>query len=231
MDKTKINKELEELKAQLGNVAQSSSFNGQNWLYGSPQTVSMPASIKDYGDFTSVGYIEIDTGQTTLIDPGTNSNGLLTKDRNVTTAGGVAEIFYLLGSGTAGTAKAITLSASTTADELSGMVQAIDEMEQDLIDANALLGVKAKGIERQEAFTRTLIEVSKKSPRPAGGRGHGGGIDAAESPAGARTAGDPVTVDRQFPGRHDPATVQVGCLRRGWLNRCVAFRFSAFVQQ
>lgn len=163
VDKTKVNQELEELKAQLANVAQSSSFNGQNWLYGSPDTVSMPASIKNYGGFTSVGYIEIDTSQTTLIDPGNNANGLLTKDHSVTTAGGAAEIFYLLGSGTAGTAKAITLDASTTADELSGMVQAIDEMEQDLIDANALLGIKANGIERQEAFTRKLIEVSKKA--------------------------------------------------------------------
>lgn len=163
VDKTKINKELEELKAQLRNVAQSSSFNGQNWLYGSPGTVSMPASIKDYGGFTSVGYIEIDKSQTVLIDPAVNANGLLTRDRNVTTAGGAAEIFYLLGSGTAGTAKAVTLGAGTTADELSGMVQAIDKMEQDLIDADALLGIKAKGIERQEAFTRTLIEVSKKA--------------------------------------------------------------------
>ncbi len=163
VDKTKINKELEELKAQLGNVVQSSSFNGQNWLYGSPEIISMPASIMDYGGFTSVGYIEIDKGQTTLIDPGNDSNGILTKDRAVTTAGGSAEIFYLLGAGTAGTAKQITLDANTTADELSCMVQAIDAMEQDLIDANALLGVKARGIERQEAFTRKLIEVSKKA--------------------------------------------------------------------
>ncbi|KGF70616.1 hypothetical protein LL06_04465 [Hoeflea sp. BAL378] len=163
VDKTKINKELDELKAQLANVAQSSSFNGQNWLYGSPGTVSMPASIKNYGGFTSVGYIEIDTGQTTLIDPGDDSAGLLTRDHSVTTAGGAAETFYLLGSGTSGTAKQITLDATTTADELSGMVQAMDEMEQELIDANALLGVKAKGIERQEAFTKTLIDVSRKA--------------------------------------------------------------------
>ena len=121
------------------------------------------ASIKDYGGFTSVGYIEVDKGATTLIDPGNNSNGILTRDRNVTTAGGSAEIFYLLGSGTSGTARQITLDASTTADDLSGMVQAMDEIEQNLIDANAMLGVKAKGLERQEAFTKTLIEVSKKA--------------------------------------------------------------------
>ena len=163
VDKTKINKELDELKAQLVRVVQSSSFNGQNWLYGSPEIISMPASIKDYGGFTSVGYIEVDKGATTLIDPGNNSNGILTRDRNVTTAGGSAETFYLLGSGTSGTARQITLDASTTADDLSGMVQAMDEIEQNLIDANAMLGVKAKGLERQEAFTKTLIEVSKKA--------------------------------------------------------------------
>lgn len=163
VDKTKINKELDELKAQLVSVVQSSSFNGQNWLYGSPEIISMPASIKDYGGFTSVGYIEVDKGATTLIDPGNNSNGILTRDRNVTTAGGSAETFYLLGSGTSGTARQITLDASTTADDLSGMVQAMDEIEQNLIDANAMLGVKAKGLERQEAFTKTLIEVSKKA--------------------------------------------------------------------
>lgn len=163
VDKTKVNKELDELKAQLRNVAQSSSFNGQNWLYGSPEIISMPASIKDYGGFTSVGYIEVDKGQTTLIDPTNDSNGILTKDRDVTTAGGVAETFYLLGSGTSGTAKQISLDANTTVDELSGMLQAIDEMEQDLIDANAMLGIKASGIERQEAFTKKLIEVSKKA--------------------------------------------------------------------
>jgi len=163
VDKTKINKELDELKAQLVSVVQSSSFNGQNWLYGSPEIISMPASIKDYGGFTSVGYIEVDKGATTLIDPGNNSNGILTRDRNVTTAGGSAETFYLLGSGTSGTARQITLDASTTADDLSGMVQAMEEIEQNLIDANAMLGVKAKGLERQEAFTKTLIEVSKKA--------------------------------------------------------------------
>jgi flagellin len=163
VDKTKINKELDELKAQLVSVVQSSSFNGQNWLYGSPEIISMPASIKDYGGFTSVGYIEVDKGATTLIDPGNNSNGILTRDRNVTTAGGSAETFYLLGSGTSGSARQITLDASTTADDLSGMVQAMDEIEQNLIDANAMLGVKAKGLERQESFTKTLIEVSKKA--------------------------------------------------------------------
>ena len=161
VDKTKINKELDELKAQLSNVAQSSSFNGQNWLYGAPEIISMPASIKDYGGYTSVGYIEVDKGQTTLIDPADDSTGILTEDRDVTTAGGSAETFYLLGSGTSVTAKQITLDANTTADELSGMVQAMDEMEQDLIDANAMLGIKARGIERQEAFTKKLIEVSK----------------------------------------------------------------------
>ncbi|WP_047029221.1 flagellin [Hoeflea sp. IMCC20628] len=163
VDKTKINKELDELKAQLLNVAQSSSFNGQNWLYGSPGIVSMPASTRDYGGFVSVGYIEVDKSETTLIDPADNSNGILTEDRDVTTAGGSAETFYLLGSGTSGTAKQITLDANTTADELSGMVQAMDDMEKDLIDANAMLGIKAKGIERQEAFTKKLIEVSKKA--------------------------------------------------------------------
>ncbi|OCW58547.1 flagellin [Hoeflea olei] len=163
VDKTKINKELAELKAQLGNVAQSASFNGQNWLYGSPGTVSMPASIKDYGGFVSVGYIEIDKGQTVLIDPADDANGILTRDRNVTTQGGSAEAFYLLGAGTSPTAREIALDANTTADDLTGMMRAMDRIEQDLIDANALIGVKAKGIERQEAFTKKLIEVSKKA--------------------------------------------------------------------
>ena len=189
----------------------------RNWLYGSPGTVSMPASIKNHGGFTSVGYIEIDKSQTTLIDPADNSNGLLTKDHDVTTAAGAAETFYLLGTGTSGTAKQITLDANTTADELSGMVQAMDEMEQDLIDANSLLGVKAKGIERQEAFTKTLIEVSKKA------LGRLVDADMAEESTRLKalqvqkTAGDPVPVDRQFPGGHDPAAVPV--TRRRTLTR------------
>lgn len=163
VDKTKVNKELDALKEQLKSIVGSSSFNGQNWLSGAPDTVSMPSSIKSYQGFTSVGYSTVNKSQTVLINPANDTDGILTKDRAVTTKSGGAETFYLLGSGTAASAKEIKLDQNTTADEISGMLQAIDDMSQDMIDGNALIGVKIKGIERQENFTRALIDASKKA--------------------------------------------------------------------
>ncbi|HBF30425.1 MAG TPA: flagellin, partial [Rhizobium sp.] len=38
VDKEKINKELAELKNQLGSISKSASFNGENWLYDNSNT-------------------------------------------------------------------------------------------------------------------------------------------------------------------------------------------------
>lgn len=163
-DKNKINSEIQELKSQLQSVAQSSSFNGQNLLYNASGSLTMPTSIQNLNGTSVIGYNSVNTSGTNLIDPGTASGGLLTKDRTVTQKSGATGTYYLIksASGNGAGASEIKIDQNTTQDELSGMLQAVEDMAKDVTAANSTLGAKLKGVENQENFTRKLIDTLQK---------------------------------------------------------------------
>ncbi|CDZ42005.1 flagellin [Neorhizobium galegae] len=161
VDRDAINAEISQLKEQLGTVAESSSFNGENWLSsaGAPGVKSLLASASTSPDgSTSLNTIDFDTAATTLTSSGDAANGLLTKAYSGTTENGTPYEYYLLDTGSQGSATAseIKISNSTTEDELDGMISATDSMLSSLTSAGAKLGSTSSRISANTEFLSKL---------------------------------------------------------------------------
>jgi len=169
VDKEKINKELTELKAQLGSISKSASFNAENWLYNDSTTAvgtkEMVGSFVRAADGTvSVGLLSFDASKSVLIDSKTASKGLLTKDYAVkvddgTTAGTTLTYFLIKDTGTAGSGTEVKLTSASTADQVEGMISAVDKMLQDMTDAAATLGATKSRVDMQNEFVADLMDV------------------------------------------------------------------------
>jgi len=172
VDKNKINEELRELKNQLGSIAESASFSGENWLFNDtaapPTTVEMVGSFNRASDGTvAVETLEFDTSTSTLIDINDAANGILTRDTTVTVplgTGTTSATYFLLDSGstTAASGTEITLTIATTDEEVEGMISAVDAMLQTLTDSAATLGSINMRIDMQDDFVATLRDVIDK---------------------------------------------------------------------
>ena len=176
VDKLKINKELTELKNQLVSTAQSASFSGENWLYNDSTTATGTKEM--VGSFTraasgsvSVGVLSFDAATSVLIDTKDSTKGQLTKaisvaQPNGTTAATTANATYHLVLASGGTAPtgstAISLTSSTSDDNIEGMISAVDAMLTNLTDAAATLGATNKRISMQDEFMADLMDVIDK---------------------------------------------------------------------
>ncbi|PPJ47799.1 flagellin [Rhizobium sp. KAs_5_22] len=172
VDKSKINKELSELKNQLAAIAESASFSGENWLFNestaAPGTKEIVASFNRASDgAVSVTTLAFDTSESVLIDTKDANNGVLTKGFQVTQPSGatttVATYFLIDASATTGaTGSEIILTTSMSDDELDGMISAVDAMLQRLTDSASTLGAITSRIEMQDEFVSTLMDVIDK---------------------------------------------------------------------
>ncbi|MBP1861869.1 flagellin N-terminal helical domain-containing protein [Rhizobium herbae] len=176
VDKTKINKEITELKNQLVSTAQSASFSGENWLYNDSTTAVGTKEM--VGSFTrsasgtvSVGVLSFDASTSVLIDTKDSTKGQLTKavsvaQPNGATAATTANATYHLIVASGGTAPtgsvAIALTATTADDDIEGMISAVDAMLTSLTDAAATLGATNKRIDMQDDFMADLMDVIDK---------------------------------------------------------------------
>ena len=172
VDKEKINKELTELKSQLGSIAQSATFSGENWLYndagnGSPaETKSLVGSfVRDANGYVSVETISFDTTDSVLIDDTAAAGGLLTKDTSAdyTDASGSATTtanFYLIESDAAdATGTEIELTSTTSDSDVEDMIRVVDKILTDMTDAAATLGATNSRLEMQDEFVADLRDV------------------------------------------------------------------------
>ena len=173
VDKSKINKELTELKNQLNSTAQSASFSSENWLYNDSTdaagTKEMVGSFTRYADGTvAVGVLEFNSADSVLIDTQDASLGILTKGVEVaqpdgataaTTANATYYLVLAAGGTAASGAEAIELTTSTADDDIEGMISAVDSMLLDMTDAAATLGATNKRISMQDEFAANLMDV------------------------------------------------------------------------
>ncbi|MBB5533877.1 flagellin [Rhizobium giardinii] len=175
VDKTKINKELNELKNQLASAAESASFSGENWLYNDTTT---PAGIKSIvasfnrstNGSVSVTTLDYDTAESILIDTQNSSLGQLTKgvavEQGAAVGTGTANATYhlvLVSGGTAPTGSVlIDLTSTTPDDDVDGMISAVDAMLSNLTDAASTLGAITSRIDMQENFVANLMDVIDK---------------------------------------------------------------------
>ncbi len=99
-----------------------------------------------------------------------SSNGQLTKgiqvEQGTAVGTNTANATYHLIAVTGGTAptgsSAVQLTASTSNDDIEGMISAVDSMLSSLTDAAATLGATNKRISMQDAFMADLMDVIKK---------------------------------------------------------------------
>ncbi|MDB5526138.1 MAG: flagellin [Rhizobium sp.] len=172
VDKLKINSELTELKNQLVSISESASFSGQNWLYNDSTiantTVEMVGSFNRRSDNTvSVGILTFDTATSTLVDTKNTSLGLLTGDTGVTQPSGTttatANYFLLDVSGaTAPTGTEIELAATTSYDNIDGMISAVEVMLSSMTNSAAIIGSTNMRIDLQNNFVADLMDVIDK---------------------------------------------------------------------
>ncbi|MBW8300476.1 MAG: hypothetical protein K0M60_12810 [Hydrogenophaga sp.] len=172
VDKSKINKELSELKNQLAAIAESASFSGENWLYNestaAPGTKEIVASFNRASDgAVSVTTLAFDTSESVLIDTKDANNGVLTKGFQITQPSGstttIATYFLIDAAATTGaTGTEIILTTSMSDDDLDGMISAVDVMLQRLTDSASTLGAITSRIEMQDEFVSTLMDVIDK---------------------------------------------------------------------
>ncbi|MEM5471544.1 flagellin [Hoeflea sp. AS60] len=171
VDKTKIDKELTELKNQLISISESASFSGENWLNNTTATVAGTKEIvggfnRDSSNNITITTLDVDTSKTTLVASalGDAQFGLLTKDVDsdaldpdgLSTDGS----FYLLDNGatTAATGNEIKLTATTSDSEVTSMIRVVDSILLEMTDAASNLGAVNSRVSMQEEFVADLMD-------------------------------------------------------------------------
>jgi flagellin len=173
VDKLKINSELTELKNQLVSISESASFSGQNWLYNEGSigntTVEMVGSFNRKSDNTvSVGILEFDTSTSTLVDTFDVQRGLLTGDMTVTQPNGgtstTTATYFLLDVGSTTTAGGveIELGATTSNNNIDGMISAVELMLAQMTDSASVIGSTNMRIDLQNNFVADLMDTIDK---------------------------------------------------------------------
>jgi len=171
VDKTKIDKEITELKNQLISIAESAAFSGENWLNN---TTAAPAGIKeivggfnrDASNLVTITTLDVDTSKTSLVASALADaqNGLLTKDvdSDPLDPDGVSAdgLFFLLdnGAATAAAGTEIQLTAATTDSEVTSMIRVVDSILLEMTDAASNLGAINKRVSMQEDFVANLMD-------------------------------------------------------------------------
>ena len=172
VDKTKINKEITELKNQLQSISESASFSGENWLNNESTAAAGTKSIvggfnRDVNGLITITTLDVDVTSITLICANNESLGIFTKDidadqLNPDGATGTASNYYLIDTGTttgtAASGNAIALTASTTDAQVTEMVRVVDSILSQITDAASNLGAIQKRVSMQEDFVANLMD-------------------------------------------------------------------------
>jgi flagellin len=172
VDKTKINKEITELKNQLSSIADSASFSGENWLNNEGTAAAGTKSIvggfnRDTAGLVTITTLDVNVTSLTLIGSANESLGILTKDIDANvldpdTTSTTARNYYLIDTGsTTGTqasGTAINLTSGTTDQQVTDMVRVVDSMLSQMTDAASNLGAVNKRISMQEDFVSNLMD-------------------------------------------------------------------------
>ncbi|MBB4955236.1 flagellin [Agrobacterium vitis] len=168
-NKDAINSEITQLKSQLTTIADSSSFNGENWLkLGASETPKVTSMVSSVGTDSSgnlaVNVTNFDTAKSVLTSQNDANDGILTRTYTSISTNGTANDYYLLNAGSqtppAATAKEIALSNDTTNDEIDGMIAATSTMLYGLTNAGAEIGATQSRISASTDFLKDLQDVN-----------------------------------------------------------------------
>ncbi len=165
-DKTRLNTEISGLKEQLASTVQSASFSGVNLLTNT--TGSAPGKVEMVSGFTrsangdvTVTVSPFDKTTTTLMDTLNPQNGILTGDVTVNQPHGPAQ-YHLLNGASVAPGTEITLSANTSAEDIDGMISAVDSMMSKMTGAATALGAHSSGIKANSELTARIRDSIDK---------------------------------------------------------------------
>jgi flagellin len=182
VDRTKVQKEISELQAQLYAIVESASFSGENWLSGDITNATGNVIEKSVvGSFTrdANGNVSVTSlvyeinANTALIDfDGTDygTDSLLTVESTVT----ASEAFTAANGVAVAVGDAFTIltlditriefdpATETVDDQLDLLMSFVDERLQSMTDAASSLGAINKRISMQEDFVATLMDSIDK---------------------------------------------------------------------
>lgn len=151
VDRTKIQSDITELQGQLQTIADSSVFNGENWLSVDSGAADYNASKTIVGSFTRTGgaitidTIAIDITQTELFDA-TGADGILDGAK---TNGNIVSTIDI---------SALTDSAADLTT-LENMIADVDEALGEITDSATLLGSVKKRVDLQKDFVTALTDA------------------------------------------------------------------------
>ncbi|MCK8780130.1 flagellin [Rhizobium sp. NTR19] len=164
VDKSKVQKEIDQLQDQLISIAKSAAFSGQNWVYHQvgTNTVGTQAIVgsfnRDNAGNISLTTLEYNTGSSSLIAQ--------TGTTNLTTTGILTKIHSVAYTNSAGTV--VNGSAATsviglditnlTVDQLSLALAATESALKEMTNAAADIGAVNKRIELQKNFVENLTD-------------------------------------------------------------------------
>ena len=173
VDKSKVGKELEELKNQIRSIATSSSFSGENWLYqdSSATTAEPPRELvssfnRSADGSVSVGTIVFDVDSSVLISDRADYDGMLThrtsvNQPNAVGPGTTPTDYFLIRSEAGSAGNEIELLSTTSAESVEGMIMATDFYLQMMIDVASTLGAVNSRLDMQEDFVSNLRDSIK----------------------------------------------------------------------
>jgi flagellin len=178
VDRDKVNAELVELRNQMRSIAESSSFNGQNWL------LTPDGSIEPDRELVN-GFIRREDGSvkvTTETFPTLGDGGFGTPTRLIDDGSGTAGMYGILTQPAAASGWDVTIpnwvfmfsknpwasgremavSATTTNQEIDTMITGTEFMQQQMQTAASKLGSIASGIELQTKFVQDLRDATQR---------------------------------------------------------------------
>lgn len=168
VDKDKVQKEITQLQDQLKSIAKSASFSGENWVLEDATTTPGTKAIigsfnRDTTGNISLTTLEYDTTNSTLVSldasgvSDTAGAGILSKERTGLTYVDEAGATQTTGE-LAGGVLGLTITSTTTRDEMAQYLVGTEQALQEMTDAAADVGSINSRIDLQTSFVQDLID-------------------------------------------------------------------------
>jgi flagellin len=178
---TDVQNDITALINQIQNVVSGSSYSGVNMLSGSGSMSFAGSVVSNTSGVSQVSLITVSAFQNATSNGANSGSGTYTgmatnQNLNTTTGGGLAALvsdFEGSGNFSAGNG-----SGGVTASSLSGALDELDDMENDVSAVAASLGSAASAITAQQTFVNNLVDTLQT--------GVGGLVDADMTEESAR---------------------------------------------
>eukprot|EP00913_Durusdinium_trenchii_P008179 g7676.t1 len=172
-DKTQINLDLTKLKEQLRATLEAASFSGENWLVWNSGKDSLDKEIPNSFIRNSDGTVAIgkmtytintppprsDTNVQYFVDNGGSGEyGILSSEAFAVEAGAAKNYVLLKGDTAPASAVDLAIDASTTPDDLDGMLNTVESMTKQMTIVGATMGAITQQIDLQLDFASKLSD-------------------------------------------------------------------------